>query len=76
MPASTARANGLLRPLSRLPRQRLRGTGNQVTRPGFNAGKHSLSVTPLKNYAHPVDGALEIRLVPLPGSTRDCERDS
>ena len=56
--------------------QRLRGTGNQVTRPGFHAGKHSPSFTTLKKYTHPVDGALEIRLAPLPGSTRDGERDS
>ena len=39
-------------------------------------GKHSPSFTTLKKYAHAVDCAVEIRLVPLPGSTRGLEREN
>jgi len=39
-------------------------------------GKHSPSVTTLQKYAHAVDCAVEIRLVPLPGSAGGCEREN
>ena len=39
-------------------------------------GKHSPSVTTLQKYAHAVDCAVEIRLVPLPGRTGVCRLEN